>query len=362
MADFLELDGAYGEGGGQVLRTALTLAVLTQQPLHLYNIRAGRPSPGLAPQHLTTVLAAAKLCQAEVEGARLGSTELWFTPTTTPQAGAYMFDVSQVARGGSAGSVTLIFQTVLLPLVYAAGPSQVTLKGGTHVPWSPSYDYIVHVFLPTLGRMGVRATCHLDAWGMYPAGGGQMRVEIDPLPPGENGSQTLTPLTLLERGPLRRVGGQGVALNLPADIAQRLANRANNVLRSRGVQAEMMPRRVGGPGIGAGIFLVAEYKHTAAGFAALGAKGKPADQVADEACDDLLAHHTTGAAVDPHLADQLLLPMALAAGPSAFQTSQVTQHLLTNAYMIQQFLAVNIDIHGQEGQAGQVTVKPTSRP
>ena len=395
MTEFLELDGSYGEGGGQVLRTALTLSALLSRPVHLRQIRADRPKPGLAPQHLTTVLAVAKTCDAEVQGARLGSTDLWFAPRRQPEGGTYSFDVTHAAQGGSAGAVSLVWQTLLLPLAYAATPSHLTLKGGTHVPWSPPFDYLAAVFLPTVTRLGLAATLALDAWGFYPVGGGVLRSEISPLAPDNNPSPSpsperrgepskgegaaplpspsrlgrgqgvgshppapLSPLTLTERGSLKRVRGDGVACNLPAAIAQRIANRATNVLRGRQLAVDITPRRVGGPGMGAGLFLVAEYEHALAGFAALGAKGKPSDQVADEACQALLAHHATEAAVDPHLADQLLLPLALAAGRSALTTSEVTGHLLTNAYVIQQFLPVSVEITGREGQPGQVTIAP----
>lgn len=363
MTEFLALDGSYGEGGGQVLRTSLTLSALLGRPVHLRQIRAGRPKPGLAPQHLTTVLAVAKVCDAEVQGARLGSTDLWFAPRRRPEGGTYTFDVTHAARGGSAGAVMLIWQTLLLPLAYAASRSHLTLKGGTHVPWSPPFDYLAAVFLPTVARMGLAATLALDAWGFYPVGGGVVQSAISPLtsqsfPP----LPALSPLTLTERGALKRVRGDAVACNLPADIAQRIANRATNVLRGRKLPVDITPRRVGGPGMGAGLFLAAEYEHALAGVAALGAKGKPSDQVADEACQALLAHHATEAAVDPYLADQLLLPLALAAGRSQVTTSEVTGHLLTNAYVIQQFLPVSIEVSGREGQPGQVTMFGTTPP
>ena len=323
MTEFLALDGSYGEGGGQVLRTSLTLSALLNRPLHLRQIRAGRPKPGLAPQHLTTVLAVAKVCDAEVQGAHLGSTDLWFAPRQSPQGGTYTFDVTQAAQGGSAGAVSLIWQTLLLPLAFAPTPSHLTLKGGTHVPWSPPFDYLAGVFLPTVRRLDLTATLTLDAWGFYPVGGGVLRSEIRPLAsqpvlenqplphpsPGKGGPVTppslpgkgagglgvqLTPpplpsLSLTERGALKRVRGTAVACNLPADIAQRIANRAVNVLRGRKLPVDIAPRRVSGPGMGAGLFLVAEYEHAVAGFSALGARGKPSDQVADEACQALLA-------------------------------------------------------------------------
>jgi RNA 3'-terminal phosphate cyclase (ATP) len=239
----------------------------------------------------------------------------------------------------------------LLPLALASGESQVTLKGGTHVAWSPPFDYLTEVYLPMLKPMGLTAACTLDAWGFYPVGGGQFTAIIEPASP-----LPLKPLTLIDRGELRQVRGIGVACNLPSDIAQRITNRAMNVLRQAGLPVNITPQRVSGTGPGAGLFLIAEYDQALAGFAALGRKGKPSDVVADEACQELLAYHTNGAAVEPHLADQLLLPLALAEGRSEFQTSIITQHLLTNAQIIHRFIPARIDIDGLEGQSGRVVV------
>lgn len=359
----VNIDGSYGEGGGQVLRTALTLSALTGQPTRIHSIRAGRRNPGLAPQHLTAVLATARVCDADVRGAAIGSTEITLHPRSRPRPADYSVDVTQAAQGGSAGSVALIFQTLLLPLTFTAAASQLTLKGGTHVAWSPPFEYLAHVYLPTVARMGLRAECRLDAWGFYPVGGGQITASIHGLgqPEGmaaaDGPDRTLTPLTLCERGTLKRVWGTAVACNLPADIAQRMANRARNVLSGAGLRATLTPRRERGVGPGAGLFLIAEYENALAGFSALGAKGKPADRVADAACQELLAHHASDAPVDLHLADQVLLPMALAQGRSSFHTHCITQHLLTNAYIIQRFIPARITIDGWEGAAGTVTVQ-----
>ena len=363
----VEIDGSYGEGGGQVLRTALTLAALTGQPTHVRNIRAGRPKPGLAAQHLTGVLALAQLCAAELHQATLGSLELKFIPRSGAQPGAYQFDVAQAATGGSAGSATLILQTLLLPLAAAGPGSRLTLRGGTHVPWSPPFEYIEQVYLPMLARLGLSATCRLDAYGFYPAGGGQLSAEVlgtvaHTVPTTANAkSLVLKPLVLTERGALRRVSGTALACNLPAHIAQRIANRAINVLRQAGLPAQITPRLARGVAPGAYLWLCAEYEQARAGFCALGEKGKPSEQVADEACQALLAHHAQGAALDPHLADQVLLPLALAAGRSEFHTSRVTRHLLTNAHIIQQFMPVAIEVNGTEGAPGHVVVRRTDR-
>ncbi len=350
MEPVIEIDGSYGEGGGQVLRTALALSAITGQPVRIERIRAGRRNPGLAPQHLTGVLALAEICGAEARGAAIGSTELLFQPRSKPRPGTYVFDVADAAGRGSAGSVTLLLQTLLLPLALVEGGSRLTLKGGTHVPWSPPFDYLAHVYLPMMARMGVKADCRLDAWGFYPIGGGQITADV------YGKRRTFAPLSLLERGDLKRIRGTAVACNLPAHIAQRIANRARNVLVDAGLPADVTPKRERGAAPGAGLFLVAEYEHSLAGFSALGAKGKPSEQVADEACRDLLAHHAGGAPVDEHLADQLLLPMALAAGHSEFRAARVTQHLLTNAHIIKQFIPARIEVGGSEEEPGTIVI------
>jgi len=345
------IDGSAGEGGGQVLRTALTLSVLTGQPVEIDNIRAGRPKPGLRPQHLTGVRAAAAICGAEVEGAELDSRSLRFAPRGPARPGQYTFDVAQIAGQGSAGAVGLVLQTMLLPLALANGTSRLTLRGGTHVPWAPSVDYLKEVFLPAVARMGIRAGIELVAWGFYPVGGGEVRMRI------EGRSGPLAPLHLTERGPLRRVWGYGVAANLPSHIPQRIANRAHNVLRGAGLPADVQARRVRSAGPGAAIFLFAEYEGISAGFAAYGRKGLPSDKVAQAACDELLAHHRSGAPVGPHLADQLVLPAALAQGTTIFVTSAVTDHLLTNLSVVQAFLPIEARVEGEKGAPGKITIQ-----
>ena len=346
----IHIDGSLGEGGGQVLRTSLAFSALTGQPVQIDNIRARRRTPGLAAQHLAGVRALASLCGAAVKGDSIGSSRVDVAPGGAAQAGEYLFDVSALAGQGSAGAVTLLLQTLLWPLLYAESESRLTLLGGTHVAWSPPADYIRDVLLPTLTPMGVDVTCELTGWGFYPVGGGEWQVTIRPA------TAALRPLVLEERGELVKVTGVGVAAELPAHIAQRISNRATNVLRQADVPASITPERVRSKGPGAGIFLTAHYTNSRAGFSALGKQGKPSDAVADEACAALLTHHIDGAPVDPHLADQLLVPLALADGGSVFRTSQVTQHLLTNAAVIRAFIDAKIVIDGAEGEPGTVTV------
>lgn len=345
------VDGSLGEGGGQVVRTSLSLAVLSGDTLQLEKIRAGRSKPGLRPQHLTAVQAAAAICDAEVEGAALDSRTLRFVPGGPARAGDYVFDVAQTAGRGSAGSVGLVLQTVLLPLAQAVAPSSLTLRGGTHVPWAPSLSYLQSVFLPMISPMGVSAEVELGQWGFYPAGNGEAHVQIE----GRAG-EPFGPLVLTERGPLQRMWGYGVVSNLPSHIPQRMVNRTRNLLAEEGLKAELEPLRVRGAGPGAGMFLFAEYEHVTAGFTAYGRKGLPAERVAEAACLELVEHHQSGKPVDPYLADQLVLPMALTASTSRMVVSRITQHLLTNLDVARLFLPIEVMVEGEPGEPGTVTV------
>jgi len=345
------VDGAHGEGGGQILRTALTLAVLTERPTRIENVRARRGRPGLRPQHLTCVRAAAAICDAELHGDELGSQTVTLIPGSASRPGNYVFDVAEAAEGGSAGSVGLILQTILLPLAMARGESRIELHGGTHVAWAPSVSYLQHVFLPTLARMGIEADVSLEQWGFYPRGGGSIQVRI------EGRRRSLQPVALTDRGALDRIWGIATVTNLPSHIPQRMANRAQNVLAERGLSAKVEPRRLRGAGPGAGIFLFVDYEHALAGFTAYGRKGLPAEHVAEAACQDLIAHHQSGAPVDPYLADQLVLPMALAEGESRLATSEVTQHLLTNVWAVRKFLDCSLSVEGGAGGPGVLVVE-----
>ncbi len=340
------IDGSHGEGGGQVLRTSLTLAMLTGQAVRIERIRAGRSKPGLAAQHLTAVRAAAAICDATVSGDKMGSGQVLFSPGGPPRAGDYVFDVTQARRAGSAGSVSLVLQTVLLPLALAPGVSRLTLRGGTHVPWSPSFLYLDEVYLPALG---LQAELTLNRWGFYPVGGGEVVAQIQGTEPGVH------PLTLNERGPLRRVWGVAVASNLPAHIPQRMAGRAQNVLAERGIESELQARRVRGNGPGAGMFISMEFKGGArAGFTAFGRKGLPAERVAEAACQDLIKYYQgNDAPVDQYLADQLVVPLSIAAGESHFTASRISKHLRTNMWVVEQFNLARFQVKGQT-----VTVHP----
>lgn len=346
----LTLDGAYGEGGGQIIRSALTLAALTGAPVRLERIRAGRTKPGLRPQHLTAARALAYLCNAALTGDAPGSQTLTFTPATAPVPGEYVFDVADAAQGGSAGATTLVLQTVLLPLALAPGPSRVTLRGGTFVPWSPPALYIEQVYLPVLAQMGVVTQFTHAQWGFYPRGGGELVLELP-------GRAALAPLALDAPGPLREITGVAFASQLPSHIPQRMSDRARALLQPLEVPLRIAPQHVRAADPAAGLFLLARYERALAGFSALGRRGLPSEAVAEEACAALLAHHATGAAVDAHLADQLVLPLVWAGGPAQLSVAAITRHLLTNVWTAGQFALASASVEGQEQQPGTLWVE-----
>jgi RNA 3'-terminal phosphate cyclase (ATP) len=341
------IDGSYGEGGGQVLRTSLALSCALGKPFEIINIRRERQKPGLQPQHLTAVKAAAAISRARVVGAELSSTELRFSPDEV-SGGDYFFDVSE--KKGSAGSVTLVLQTALLPLCFADRPSTITVAGGTHVPWSPSFHYLQHVFIPTLSRLGARVDARLERWGWYPAGGGRVAAGISPL-------KKILPLSVTDRGALVRMSGISAASNLPEGIAVRQRDRAARALLQRGLEADIRIVPAPSPGKGTFLFVLAEFEKAAAGFGALGAIGKRAEEVADESCRELFAYLDGGGALDPRCADQIIPYLALAQGTSEFTTSKITRHLLTNIHVVKQFLDADIIVRGNEGEAGLIVVK-----
>ncbi len=348
----LKIDGSYGEGGGQILRTALALSCLCGRPVEIMNIRKARTKPGLQPQHLTAVKAAAAISGARAEGAELSSTALRFSPGDVT-GGDYLFDVAE--KRGSAGSTSLVLQTVLLPLLFAKRPSRITVFGGTHVPWSPPYHYLEQVFLPVLSRMGAAAIPQIGQWGWYPLGGGRVNIDV-------RGNAQLTPFHCIERGKLVRVRGISAVSNLPRDIALRQRSRALSVLKQRGFDADIEVLSAPSPGKGTLVFLVAEFEHITVAFDALGAMGKRAETVADEACGSFFEYLASDSALDPHLADQLIPFLALADGASVITTSRITGHLLTNISVVQQFLERVVLVEGTEGGPGRLRVSGHSRP
>lgn len=329
--EFLEIDGSQGEGGGQVLRTALSLSACTRRPLRIRNIRSGRRKPGLMRQHLACVQAAAAVCNANVNGAALGAQNVQFIPDEI-NAGDYRFSIS------SAGSSTLIFQTVLPLLMLAGKPSRLQLEGGTHNPLAPSYDFIHEAFLPVLRRIGVDCQAQIDRYGFYPAGGGQWHVTIAP-------KTEFQRIDLSERGDLLRSVAVCIEAGLPARA--RIAQREIKRLRERLNWPEETIDSLQVKALGAGnvVSLRTYYRQVTEVIDSIGTLGISAEQVADTAIGQLRRYQNNGAPVGEHLADQLLLPLALAAGGS-FVTGPLSEHVRTNILIIKQFL--DVDIHCEE--------------
>lgn len=316
------IDGSEGEGGGQILRTALALSLHTGEPFRIENIRARRRAPGLRRQHVTAVLAAATIGRARVEGAKVGSAALTFFPgAVVPDR--YYFDI------GSAGSATLVLQTVLPPLLLAPGPSELTICGGTHNPLAPPYEFIEKCFLPVISRMGPTVQARMIRPGFFPAGDGEIRVQVDPV-------ARLKSLEMLERGRLKRHETRAVVAKLPRHIAERELRVLEAELPQFAGTAEIIERS-DSAGPGNYVTLELEFEHIKEIFTGLGRKGVPAETVADELVAEVRPYFEADAPVDRYLADQLILPMALGGGGS-FSTLEPTRHLITNIRTVGQFL------------------------
>lgn len=337
----IRLDGSAGEGGGQILRTALGLSLVTGTPFTIDRIRAGREKPGLLRQHLTAVQAAAEIGRAEVRGAAIGSRALTFRPgPVTP--GSYAFAV------GSAGSATLVFQTVLPALLSAAAPSSLSFEGGTHNAWAPPYDFLEKAFLPLLARMGARVSSRLERRGFYPAGGGRFTVRVEP------GSR-LEPLELLERGKIRARRGTAIVSSLSPGIAERelkILERALSIDRTCLKAVE--DKDSAGPGNV--VHVEVESEHVTELFTGFGEKKLTSEAVGQRLAEEVAAYLDSGAPVGEYLADQLLVPFALA-GRGSFVTTPLSPHSTTNMDVIAQFLPRKFRVDRSKESAHRVDVE-----
>jgi len=313
----LTIDGSMGEGGGQVLRSALALSMVTREPFRMERIRARRRLPGLRHQHLTALEAAAAVSGAGVRGHALGQTSLEFRPGTV-RAGSYHFDV------GTAGSTTLVLQTVLPALATADGLSHLLLEGGTHNPWSPPFDFLERTFLPLLRSMGTEVEVALERYGFHPAGGGRIAATIRP-------GAGLKPLCLEECGARLGSRARAVVGGLPAHIADRELAVVREVLGIEGV------RSVVEEGVGNVLMIEIESERICEVFIGFGRKGVPAEEVARSPVTEAKAYLEAGVPVGRHLADQLMLPLAMA-GSGSFRTLPLSAHAITQIEIIETFL------------------------
>ena len=324
---FIEIDGSKGEGGGQILRTALALSAVSGRPFRIHSIRAGRAKPGLMRQHLTCVTSAQTVCNAKVSGAALSSSSVSFAPSVITH-GERTFAI------GTAGSTCLVLQTVLPPLLMAAGRSRIVFVGGTHNPMAPTADFIARAFLPVLKQMGAVADLHVTRPGFFPAGGGELVLTIE-------GGHALKPLELLDRGAVVRHVARAYVDQLPAAVA----HRELLVLRDRlGLSREELRLvELKGPGPGNCLVVDVDSEGGTEVFSGLGERRRSSEAVANGVVDEVEAFVAANVPVGEHLADQLLIPMALAGG-GAFRTMALTEHTRTNIEIVKLFLDVDIDV------------------
>jgi RNA 3'-terminal phosphate cyclase (ATP) len=329
----LTIDGSFGEGGGQIIRSSLALALVTGRPFTIAKIRAGRKKPGLQRQHLTAVTAAARISGAEVEGAELGSACLVFVPGEV-RPGDYRFSV------GTAGSTTLVLQTILPALLIAKGESHVTLEGGTHNPLAPPFDFLAKTFLPLVNRLGPTVTATLERPGFHPAGGGCMTVHLSP-------AEQLGNLELLDRGPIASRRIRALVANLPRHIAERECRTAARKLAWDDSCCSVEEIK-GSRGPGNVVLVEVASRHVTAVFAAFGQRGVKAEDVATQAAKAAQRYLEADVPVGEYLADQLQLPLGIAAhlggGPSAYRTLRLSPHSTTHIELLGQFLGVVIDV------------------
>lgn len=335
----LTIDGSAGEGGGQILRTSLGLSMVTGQPFCIERIRAGRQKPGILRQHLTAIQAAAEICSAATEGAAIGSRDLSFRPGTV-KAGDYSFAI------GTAGSTTLVLQTVLPALLLADAPSRLTLEGGTHNPMAPPFDFLERAFLPLLARMGATVAVSLERPGFYPAGGGSLRVSVE-------GRAKLAGIELCQRGPILETRARASVAMLPATIADRELAVLKTQLRLSSSDCEARELR-GSRGPGNAVTVDVRSEPLTEVFTGFGAKGITAESVAEGVAREVRAYVASEAPVGPHLADQLLVPMALARS-GRLRTGAPTPHTTTNVDVIRRFADVSIEV-AERGAQWEVTV------
>jgi RNA 3'-terminal phosphate cyclase (ATP) len=330
----IRIDGSSGEGGGQILRSSLSLSLATGKPFRIENIRAKRERPGLLRQHLTAVLAASEIGGAEVEGAVLGSKTLTFIPGTV-RSGKHRFVI------GTAGSSTLVFQTILPALMTTSGPSHITIEGGTHNLQAPPFDFLEKCFLPVVNRLGPKVSVNLERYGFYPAGGGCFTATIEPC-------AHLSPIDLSERGEITRRTVTAIVANLSRAIAQREIDTVAHLLNWEKECMEIVETR---NSVGPGNVVLIEVG-TSTGmtelFCGFGRLGASAESVATEAAREARAYVVSKAAVGEHLADQLLLPFALAGG-GVFTASKLNRHARTNMDVVSTFLPVGFETRETDG-------------
>jgi RNA 3'-terminal phosphate cyclase (GTP) len=326
----LSIDGSFGEGGGQIVRTAVALSVLTNTPISITNIRANRPVPGLRPQHYTAVSCVQSMCQAKTEGLSVGSSALTFIPGSI-SPGSYNFDV------GTAGSITLVFQTCLLSALRTTTPITIRLKGGTDVRWAPSWDYFARVFLPLIRKIGIKTEVQLHARGYYPAGGGDATMTIYPF-------EELHPFQVIDPQSFSEMRGIINIANLPDHIGTRMKHAAMKIALRHHLQAFLQVEPSSSASPGTGIVVWSETEETVLGANVLGEKGMSAEQVGENAATQLCQDIMSGATVDRYAIDQLLPYLVYAPKGSACLVRELSTHANTHMWLLKQFFPVAFEL------------------
>ena len=344
MSDSLvELDGSHGEGGGQILRSALALSILTGRPFKLVNIRANRSKPGLQPQHLMSVRAAGTISGAVYKGASVGSAVLYFEPNAV-KPGKYHFDIR------TAGATTLVLHTIYLPLALRGDQAtEITITGGTHNAHAPCYHFLETTWAAYMARLGIRVELEMIRPGFYPRGGGEIRAVIHPCPRVKGLHLTTCP-------ELTTAGGFSAYAGLPESVGKRQARRLAVRLKAEGVESHIpiAEWQAANPGtVAAVIFRQAPVPPL---FFGLGERGKPAESVADDAADEAIRFRESGCPVDEHSADQLLLPLAFSLDASEYRTAHISRHLTTNIATVLRFVDRTITLDADEGRHGTVRI------
>ena len=338
----LTIDGSYGEGGGQILRYAIALSIITNIPVEILNIRANRSPPGLKPQHYTVLSLLQKLSHADIEGLNIGSSTVQIHPHKVP-GGSY--DVAI----GTAGSITLVFQACLLCGLATQESIKVTVSGGTDVQWSPSWDYFTHVFLPALEIMNINCTATLHQRGYYPKGGGKATITIHPI-------QNIRPVQFTGTTTEIKVHGIIHSANLPDHITKRMKHAVIKTFIKDGITPSITTENVTSPSPGVGITLWTRSEKQILGVSMLGKKGIPAEEIGSNAAETLLKDLHSGATIDEHLFDQILPYMALAQGSSSCCIRQLNNHAKTTLWLLNQFYQKDFSIINKKNMVHHVRI------
>ncbi|AEC51031.1 RNA 3'-terminal-phosphate cyclase [Pyrococcus sp. NA2] len=336
----ITIDGSYGEGGGQILRTSIALSAITGEPVRIINIRANRPNPGLRPQHLHGILALKQLTNAEVRGAQVGSRELVFIPRKL-EAKRINVEI------GTAGSITLVLQALLPAMAFANDKVEFRITGGTDVPWSPPVDYLSNVTMFALSKLGIKGEVNIERRGHYPKGGGIVTGYMEPWKERKE-------LKAKRYNKIIKIRGISHSTNLPSHVAERQAKAAKEELEKLNVPIDIKTEVSRSIGPGSGIVVWAETDCLRLGGDALGKRGKPAEVVGKEAAQELLEQLKSGNCVDKFLGDQLIPFLAFSGGE--IWVAEITNHLITNVWVVENFLGKVFDVDGKVGEPGKVKV------